>query len=416
MSRRGTPLVIGHRQHKEPGVRVAEFDTITAEHLRTVVGAKWTTFPDCTGAFVAEMDFGTAPEIQDELRRVVNEGFFGYMPNFVRTNMQQSCADWYQRRYGWEVPVEWVRPLPDVLTGFEAVLDHFSKPGTTKVILPTPAYMPFLTIPGMHDREIIQVPSKLVNGRWEHDYDGIDAAFADGGGLLILCNPHNPLGRVYDRDELLKISEIVARHDGRVFSDEIHAPITYAGEQHIPYASVSPVAAGHTVTATSASKAWNLAGLKCAQLILSNDADAERWEQTSKWAEHGVSTFGAIANAAAYNTGEPWLNDVLEYLDGNRKALAELLAEHLPEVGYVMPEGTYLAWLDFRPTGIGNDVDSFFRERARVAVTNGCACGEAGTGHVRFNLAMSRGMLEETIKQMAAAVRAHAAEPVAASR
>jgi cystathionine beta-lyase len=362
------------------------------------------------------MDFGTAPEVQDELRRVVNEGYFGYMPDFVLENMQQACANWYATTYGWNVPADRVRPLPDVLTGFEAVLDHFSKPGTTRVILPTPAYMPFLTIPGMHDKEIIEVPSRLVNGRWEHDYDGIDAAFADGGGLLILCNPHNPLGRVYDREELLKISEIVARHDGRVFSDEIHAPITYAGFQHIPYASVSPEAAAHTVTATSASKAWNLAGLKCAQLILSNDVDAAEWERTSKWAEHGVSTFGAIANAAAYNSGGPWLNEVLEYLDGNRKVLADLLAEYLPEVSYVMPEGTYLAWLDFRLTGIGEEVDTFFRDQARVAVTNGRACGGSGTGHVRFNLAMARPMLEETIKQMAQAVREQAAEPVAAAR
>ena len=395
---------------------VAEFDAISADQLRTVVGKKWSTYPDCTGAWVAEMDFGTAPSVKDELHRVVDAGYFGYMPDFVLTNMQEACADWYQRRYGWEVPTEWVRPLPDVLTGFEAVLKQFSKPGTSKVILPTPAYMPFLTIPRMHDKEIIEVPSKLVNGRWEHDYDGIEAAFADGGGLLILCNPHNPLGRVYDREELLKLSEIVTRHDGRVFSDEIHAPITYAGEQHIPYASVSPEAAAHTVTATSASKAWNLAGLKCAQLILSNEADAAAWKQSSSWAEHGVSTFGAIANAAAYNTGESWLTEVLEYLDGNRKLLTQLLAEHLPEVDYVMPEGTYLAWLDFRATGVGEDVDAFFREHARVAVTNGRACGGSGIGHVRFNLAMTRPMLHDSIERMAAAVREHAGSEIAAAR
>jgi cystathionine beta-lyase len=396
-------------------VRVDEFDAITADHLCTVVGKKWSTFEGCTGAWVAEMDFGTAPEIQDELRRVVDDGFFGYMPDFALADMQRGCAAWYADRYGWEIPVEHVRPLPDVLTALEAALDHFSKPGTTKVILPTPAYMPFLTIPKMHDKEIIEVPCTLVNGRWEHDYDAIDAAFADGGGLLILCNPHNPLGRVYDRDELLKLSEIVARHDGRVFSDEIHGPITYAGYQHIPYASVSPEAAAHTLTATSGSKAWNLAGLKNAQLLLSNEADAETWKTTCGWYEHGTSTFGVIANAAAYNTGGRWLNEVLEYLDGNRKRLAELLAEHLPQVGYIMPEGTYLAWLDFRATGIGEEVDAFFREHAQVAVTNGRACGEAGKGHVRFNMAMSRPMLEETIQKMAAAVREYASEPVGAA-
>ncbi len=397
-------------------MRVAEFEALSADHLRTVVGKKWSTFPDCTGAWVAEMDFGTAPAVKDELRRVVDAGFFGYMPDFVLTNMQEACASWYERRYGWQISSEMVRPLPDVLTALEAVLDHFMKPGTTKVILPTPAYMPFLTVPKMHGKEIVEVPGKLVNGRWEHDYEGIDAAFADGGGLLILCNPHNPLGRVYDRDELLRISEIVARHDGRVFSDEIHAPITYPGQQHVPYASISPEAAAHTVTATSASKAWNLAGLKCAQLILSNEADAETWKQSSSWAEHGVSTFGAIANAAAYNAGESWLDEVIDYLDGNRRLLADLLAEHLPDVNYVMPEGTYLAWLDFGPTGIGAEVDTFFREHAQVAVTNGRACGEAGTGQVRFNLAMTRPMLRESIERMAAAVRAHADNGMAAAR
>lgn len=394
---------------KEPGVIARDFDAISVDHLRTVVGKKWSTFPGSTGAFVAEMDFGTAPAVQDALRRVVDDGFFGYMPDFVVEEMQSACANWYATRYGWEVPVEWVRPLPDVIKAFETAMTNFSKPGTTKVIVPTPAYMPFISIPKMYDREVIEVPCVLNDGRWEMDYDGIDAAFAAGGGLLILCNPHNPLGRVYDREELLRLAEIVAKHDGRVFSDEIHAPITYAGHTHVPYASVSPEAAGHTVTATSASKAWNLAGLKCAQLILSNEADAEHWKNDCAFDEHGASTIGAIANGAAYRNGGAWLDEVLDYLDGNRKLMKDLLAKHLPEVHYVMPEGTYLAWLDFRPTGIGEDVDTYFRDKAAVAITNGRACGEAGKGHVRFNLAMSRPLLVETVERMAAAVKTSSA-------
>ena len=394
---------------KEHQVKVAEFDGISSDFLETVAGVKWSTFPGCIGAWVAEMDYGTAPEIQEELQRVVADGFFGYMPQPALKKMQDACSTWFSAKYGWEVPVERIRPLPDVLSAMMVVMSDFTKPGA-KVIVPTPAYMPFLFLPKLAGREMIEVPCIFRNDRWELDYDGIDAAFENGGGLFIHCNPHNPLGRVYDRDEQTRLSEIVAKHDGRVFSDEIHAPLTFPGHTHLPYASISAVTAGHTITAASASKAWNLAGLKCAQAVLSNDADAERWKTTAGFAEHGASTFGVIANAAAFGSGGGWLEDVLGYIDGNRKLLGELLAEHLPEVGYTMPEGTYLAWLDFRAADLGDDVDIFFREHAKVAVVKGIACGEAGKGFVRFNLAMSRPMLIESITRMAAAVRAHAPE------
>lgn len=393
-------------------MQAVEFDSIAVADLETVAGKKWSTFPGCTGAWVAEMDFGTAPAIQDQLRRVVNEGFFGYLPDFLRNEMQAASARWCSTHYGWAVPVERIRPVPDVIDAMRVAVTDFSRPGS-KVIVPTPAYMPFLTVPKLAGREIIEAPCLFKNGRWELDYDGIDSAFAAGGGIFIHCNPHNPLGRVYDRNELVQLSEIVEKHGGRVFSDEIHAPITFPGHTHIPYASVSPAAAGHTITATSASKAWNLAGLKCAQVILSNDADAESWKRNSSFAEHGASTFGVIANTAAYASGEPWLRDVLSYLDHNRNLLGALFSELLPEVGYVMPEGTYLAWLDFRATGIGEEVDLFFREHAKVAIVNGRACGEAGKGFVRFNLAMSTPLLAETVQRMATAVRTRVAPQLA---
>ena len=384
---------------------VKNFDALTAEYLQTVIGKKWSTFDGCTGAFVAEMDFGTSPAVQEELTKIVADGFFGYMPDFVVEDMQTSCAAWYKDRYGWDVPAERIRPVPDVITGMLAAMKHYRKPGTTKVIVPTPAYMPFVGLPKkLLDLDVIQVPMIVTDGRWRMDFDAIDAAFADGGGLFVLCNPHNPIGRVWERDELVTLSEIVEKHDGRVFNDEIHAPLVYRGYQHIPYPSVSEAAANHTITTTSASKAWNLPGLKAAQMIFSNQADQDRWTADLWWDEHGASTFGVAANASAYRVGGPWLDDVLDYLDGNRKRMAELLAEHLPEVDYIMPEGTYLAWLDFSKTEIGEDVDVFFREHAKVAITNGAACGDIGKRNVRFNLAMSRPMLDESVKKMAAAV------------
>ena len=383
----------------------SEFDTISTEFLETIVGKKWSTYPGCIGAWVAEMDFGTAPVIKDELRKVVDDGFFGYMPDAARDRMQKAVSDWYGTHGGWKIPVDWVRPVPDVIEAMRAAINDFSAPGS-KIIVPTPAYMPFLLIPKLLGREHVEVPCLLRNDRWELDYDGIDAAFADGGGLFINCNPHNPLGRVYERQELLKLAEIVEKHGGRVFSDEIHAPITYPGQTHVPYASISDAAANHTVTASSASKAWNMPGLKCAQLILSNEVDAENWKKVGFLVEHGASTFGVIANGAAFDSGQPWLDDVMTYLDGNRRLLGTMLTTLLPEVRYVMPEGSYLTWLDFRETGIGDEVDTFFRDNAKVAIVNGRACGAVGTGHVRLNIAMSRPLLEETVTKMASAVKA----------
>jgi cystathionine beta-lyase len=243
------------------------------------------------------------------------------------------------------------------------------------------------------------------DGRYVYDLDALDAAYDAGGSLLVLCNPHNPIGRVLTREEMVAVSEVVDRHGGRVFSDEIHAPLVYDGHRHVPYASVSPVTAAHTVTAVSASKAWNLPGLKCAQLVLSNDVDAERWTKVGTFPEHGASNPGVVANIAAYTEGGPWLEAVLEHLDGSRRLLGDLLATHLPEVRYTAPEGTYLAWLDFRELGLGDHPGEFFHDRAGVALTDGPLCGRAGAGFARYNFATPRPVMERTVEQLAEALR-----------
>ncbi|MDQ4214021.1 MalY/PatB family protein [Microbacterium sp. ASV81] len=381
-----------------------ELDAIGIDRMREIGSVKWSAFPGTIGAFVAEMDFGVAPPIKTALNKAVDDGLLAYLPSAVSTAMAEACARWQDDRYGWEVPVERIRPVPDVLTALRATIDFFTEPGS-KIVLPTPAYMPFLTIPAMHDREIIEVPMLLEDGRHVYDLEGIDRAFADGGGLLILCNPYNPLGRVFTRAELEAVSEVVARHGGRVFSDEIHAPLVFAPHRHVPYASISEVAAAHTITAASASKAWNLPGLKAAQVILSNDADAEAWKRpVVAWAEHGASNMGVIAATAAFDDGREWLDETLEYLDGNRALLTELLAEHIPGMGYTAPEGTYIAWLDARGLGIEGSPAEFFREKAGVALTDGIACGKAGEGFLRFILATPRPVIEQAVRQMAAAL------------
>jgi cystathionine beta-lyase len=179
----------------------------------------------------------------------------------------------------------------------------------------------------------------------------------------------------------------------------------YDGHRHVPYVTTSQAAAEHTITAVSASKAWNLPGTKCAQLVLSNDADAATWSRVGRTREHGASNLGVVANIAAYERGGPWLAEVLEHLDGNRRLLQDLLAEQIPEIRYTPPEGTYLAWLDARELGLGDHPAEFFLDAADVALTDGPACGRAGAGFVRYNFATPRPILEQTVAQMAAALR-----------
>ncbi|MFV0252350.1 MAG: MalY/PatB family protein [Beutenbergiaceae bacterium] len=384
------------------------FDDLTPDQLREQGWKKWTEYPGATGAWIAEMDFGTAPAVQQVLHRAADGDGLGYLSSNRLRALQDSITRFLADRYRWTVATGDIRPVSDVLTAFEAAV-RLSEPGSP-IILPTPAYMPFLTIPQLLDREIIQVPLACTDGYYSYDLDALDAAFAAGGRLLVLCNPHNPVGRVLHRTELQAISEVVYRHGGRVFADEIHAPLRYPGHEHIPYASISAITAAHTLTAISASKAFNLPGLKCAQVVLSNDPDRQAWNRVGPLLEDQASTLGALAATAAYSEGGPWLAQVLEYLDGNRQALALALQEHLPHVRYRVPEGTYLAWLDFRRAGAGGaalaDPAALLRQHADIVATPGQLCGEAGQGFLRLNFATSRPILIDLVRRMAAAIRA----------
>ncbi len=382
-----------------------QIDATTVEMLRSRGSVKWTVpGPTGLGAFVAEMDFGAAPPILDALAKLSADANFGYLAKPLADELAEACAQWQQDRYGWSVDPQSIHPLPDVIKGLEIAITHFSRPGSP-VILPTPAYMPFLSVPPFLGREIIEVPMHNDHGRFTLDLDGIDKAFRDGGHLVIFCNPYNPLGRVFSPEEMTALTEVVDRHGGRVFSDEIHAPLVYRGARHVPYASTSDTAAAHTLTAASASKAWNLPGLKCAEVILTSDGDRDIWEGMGMFASHGASNPGVVANTAAFRDGGPWLDNVLDYLDGNRALLATLLDKHLPEVVYRPPDGTYLAWLDFTALDLPVSPGKLVTEQAEVVVVDGPAFGTGGPGSLRFNFATPRPILTEMVERMAAAVR-----------
>jgi cystathionine beta-lyase len=381
------------------------FDSLTADAMRAGGSWKWSTpgtdvqGRGLIGAFVAEMDFPAAPAVADAVRECADANRFGYLPDGWVADMAAACAAFWSDRFGWPIDPDRIRPLPDVLTALTAVVRHFTPPGTP-VLLPTPAYMPFLTVPGMLGRDLVRVPMAHSDGVWGLDLEALDAAFAASGSkLLVLTNPHNPSGRVLTAAELAGVTEVVERHGARVFADEIHAPLTFDGRVHLPYAASSEVAAAHTLTATSASKAWNLPGLKCGQLILSNAEDAARWTEVGYLSEHGTATPGVLASTAAYAHGREWLDDVLAYLDGNRALLRDAT---LPGLDVTVPEGTYLAWLDGTALGLDEPPSAFFAREAGVVMTDGAAC--AGPGGMRLNLAMARPVLADALERMSAAL------------
>lgn len=384
---------------------IFSFGDFAPQELRRRGSIKWNRYePDVLACWVAEMDFSSAPAVRAAVEDAARRQEFGYPKPDQLNGLPQAVAGFQHDRYGWNVDPLRVHTLPDVLRGVELGI-RLHSPESSAVVLPTPAYMPFFDLPAVTRRPIIEVPCLVDDdGFYALDLEGIDAAFRGGARTLVLCNPHNPVGRSLSAEELRSLSEVVDRHGGRVVADEIHAPLTYPGHEHTPYAGLSAVTASHTVTATSASKGWNLPGLKCAHAILSNEVDQRRWETLTLLETHGASTFGIAANLAAYREGVSWLDAAVEYLDGNRRLLGELLASHLPLVGYVPPQAGYLAWLDCRNLELGVEPSDFFLSEARVATNPGTAFGAPGAGYVRFNFATSQTLLEQAVTAMGRAV------------
>ncbi|SMY02690.1 MULTISPECIES: MalY/PatB family protein [unclassified Brevibacterium] len=379
-----------------------DLDSITEESLIAKGGRKWSTFPGSLGAFIAEMDFGVAPGVREALRDVDERDLFGYAPQAIVSDLKSATSAFCAEQYGWQFPDEHVELASDVIASFLGILTHLT-PAGTPIVLPTPAYMPFFDVAKVTGRELIQVPMIRSETGWSVDLAAVDAALAPGS-TLVLCNPHNPIGKVYTESELLELAEVVERNDARVFSDEIHAPLVFEPARHIPYASLNETTASHTATATAASKAFNIPGLKCAQLILSSADDRAIWAQKGNFVSGAASNPGILATTAAYTQSGEWLDEITAYLKGNRELLTDLIATHLPNATYLAPEGTYLAWLDLRGYGLKSELAEHFNTEAHVAITEGRLCGEVGAGHIRLNFALPRPLLTEAIERIASAV------------
>jgi cystathionine beta-lyase len=369
---------------------------ISLEQLRRRRSAKWSQYPDdVLAAWVAEMDFPLAEPVKRALRETIDADDCGY-PNPLELGV--AFSGFAASRHGWEVDPAAVSPGPDVVGALTAVLKAVAAPGD-RVVLNTPVYHPFFAVIEEAGCEPAEAP--LVEA--ELDVEAIERELAAGATALILCSPHNPAGTVPSRVQLKAVAEAAARHGAWVLADEIHASLTLPGAEHVPFLTVSEAAAARGIAFWSASKAFNLAGLRCAEIVTASAEAAAVVERLPVSATH-CGHLGAIGSIAAFREGGQWLDEVLAVLDHNRRLLAELLAERLPEVGYRQPRAGYLAWLDFRPLGLGPDPSQPILERGRVALSPGPQFGPQGAGFARLNLGTSPALVEEAVERIARAV------------
>ncbi len=376
-----------------------DLDRLDPTMLRARRSAKWNRYdPDVLAMWVAETDFPTAAPVQEAVRRAVEAEAYGYPLPAQESGLAVAMTDYQRTAYGWEVDPMTVHLVGDVMKGIGLTLQHLAPAGST-VVIPTPVYMPFFETVRLSGHEQVNVPVRAGDGRWELDIEAVDAGLASSRtpGVVLLCSPHNPLGAVWDRPQLEALAAVVDRRGALVISDEIHAPLVF-GSTHVPYASLSPVTAAHTVTVTSASKAWNVPGLKCAQVVTSAPEHLARWRAIPFEATIGTGTLGIEANLAAYREGTPWMDAVRERLDHNR----DLVADALRAMGirHLRNQATYLAWLDCRELDLGADPAQWLLKHARVALSPGGPFRPEGAGFARLNFATTATILDDALQRM----------------
>ncbi|MBI2159917.1 MAG: pyridoxal phosphate-dependent aminotransferase [Candidatus Rokubacteria bacterium] len=364
---------------------------------------KWRKYgPDVLPLWVADMDFPSPEPVVRALRERVEHGVFGYgYPVETVTELHEVFVDRLAKRYGWRVSAEAVVLIPGVIPGFNVAARALTAAGDG-VLLKLPLYPPLLRVPGnvgltTDGADLVQA----ADGRYEVDFDALARAVTPRTRAFILCNPHNPVGRVWRAEELRRMAELCLARDIAIIADEIHCDLVFAGHRHVPIAALDPAIAARTVTLMAPSKTWNLAGLKCGLAVIPNPALRETFVAARVDMVHTVNILGYTAALAAYRDGQPWLDALLPYLEANRDFVVDYVRKHLSGVAVAPPEATYLAWLDCRQAGIaGNDPFTFFLKQARVALNDGATFGRGGEGFVRLNFASPRAILVEGLDRM----------------
>jgi cystathionine beta-lyase len=372
---------------------------------RRYPGMKWHQFDeDVLPLWVADMDFRSPDPVIRALHERVEHGVFGYGADPLE--LREVVVDRLERLYGWQVSPEALVFVPGVVTGFNLVCHAMGTPGDG-VLIQTPVFYPILEAPAGAGLTSDEMELTLrPDGRYEINFDLFEETITDRTRIFILCSPHNPVGRVFRREELEQMAEICLRHNIVICSDEIHCDLVFQGSNHLPTATLAPEIANQTITLMAPSKTFNLPGLKCSVAIVQNAELRKKLESThANLIQHsvfglGVNVMGYVAALAAYRDGQPWLDELLQYLEANVDFLLQYVEAHLPGISMSRPEATYLAWLSCHEAGIPGNPQEFFLEEARVALNDGAIFGQGGEGFVRLNFGCPRSILIEALDRM----------------
>ncbi|QCX34148.1 pyridoxal phosphate-dependent aminotransferase [Caloramator sp. E03] len=385
-----------------------DFDKIIERKNTNCV--KWDTLKERFGSndilpmWVADMDFEVAPEIIEAIKKRTEHGIFGY--TIRPQTYYESIINWVKKRHSWEINREWLGFSPGVVPALAIAVLSFTDIGD-KIIIQPPIYPPFFKVIKNNGRQIVENPLKLQDGKFVMDFDDLESKIDSKVKMLMLCSPHNPVGRVWDKDELEKLSNICLKHNIIIVSDEIHSDIVYKDKKHIPIASLNEAVLQNTITFIAPSKTFNIAGLSTSATIIPNKKLRDKFENTIESLEISSSNvFGIVALESAYKYGEEWLDELLKYLEGNINLLMDFARSNSHKVNITKPEGTYLAWLNFKNLNIKHDeLVEFMIKKAKVGLNSGLDFGSQGEGFLRLNFACPRILLEEGLYRIEKALK-----------
>ena len=356
--------------------------------------------PDLLPLWVADMDFKTPDFIVDAIKERAAHEIYGY--TFKSDSYFEAVIGWMKRRHDWNIKKGWISFSPGVVAGLTIAVEAFSEPGDGVIVQP-PVYFPFFDCVKGTGRTMIENPLKLENGRYTFDLEDLKSKITESTRLLLLCNPQNPGGMVWTREELTALTDICLEHNIMIISDEIHSDLIFKGHKHIPVASISEEVAQNSMVCMAPSKTFNVAGLASSLVIIPNKRKFAAYERKLGIGHLGMGNiFGSIALEAAYSNGDEWLEQMLDYLWNNYLLLEKFMKEHLPRVKVMKPEATYLVWLDFSDYGMKNEeLSKFTTEQAKVALNDGGRFGIGGDGWLRLNIGCPRSVLKEGLEKLA---------------
>ncbi|KAB2334703.1 pyridoxal phosphate-dependent aminotransferase [Cytobacillus depressus] len=354
---------------------------------------------DVLPMWVADMDFEPPIEVKEAIQERVNHGIYGY--SFTTDSTAESIKQWLEKKHNWSIDTDWMLYNHGVVPSIAAAIEAFTSPGD-KVMLQSPVYAPFFGMISQNNRELVNSPLKLINNRFEIDFNDFEDKLKEGVKLFLLCNPHNPGGRVWSKEELHKMGELCYQYNCLILSDEIHSDLVFGPHKHIPIAALDDKFSDIVITCVAPTKTFNLAGLQASAVITANKKLRRAFEEVQhKQGYSRLPTFGSIGMEAAYQFGEDWLDELLTYVHENVQTAKSFIQEHVPTIKVMEPEGTYLLWLDCRELGLDDqEIKERLLYKGKLALEPGTKYGTGGEGFVRMNIACPREILLDGLERL----------------